>query len=136
LLANQDAKMGLKVLFGVCLVGFLLGCYQIVARDEFTAAHVGQLINSIFFLLALFGYAFKKKIIHRYFSIVMFLWNGVGYLFVTVMFLFMVLSSTGIEAGVGSVILMLLGYGLVSYLMYIMFCYSFRSPDIWSKNET
>ena len=127
--------MFLKILFGVCIIGFLLGCYQMVSEGNLTAGNIGQLINSIFFLLALFGYAFKKAIIHRYFAVAMFLWNGVGYLLVTVMFVVMIVSSSGIEAGAGSVLLIFLGYGFISYLMYIMFLYGFRSPHIWRRKD-
>lgn len=125
----------LKAFFIFMLLGFVAGTYQSLSQDNLEAGDIGQFVNSIFFLIALYGYAFRKAIIHRYFAIAIFLWNGVGYLVVTGFFIFMAISSSAGSFQVSSLAFLLTGYAVISFMMYVMFRYAFKSPDIWRKNN-
>ena len=125
----------LKGFFIVMLLAFLVGSYGILTKDDLNAGDAGQFVNSIFFLIALYGYAFKKAIIHRYFAIAIFAWNTIGYLVVTGFLIFLIVSSSGESFKADSMGFFVVGYSVISFLMYVMFMYAFRSPDIWRKKQ-
>ncbi len=125
----------LKAFFLLMLLGFLVGSYGILTKDDLNAGDAGQFVNSIFFLIALYGYAYKKAIVHRYFAIAIFVWNTIGYLVVTGFLVFLLVSSSAESFKADSLGFFVVGYAIISFMMYVMFMYAFKSPDIWRNSQ-